>query len=263
MNHQKAALALITTLYTPEKMCTHESLRKVLQWYARFDIFVGILSGRATQMEREWFVKQADFYQKQCEEHPDVLAWIYEERYSWARLTGYDLRAFMRKKAMNEISDEDFQKQLEIFDNLVENIYTDLNPLLTEDSKRLADISDGRAKDPDDIVDPYEPNVLFGGDLYDTNMVLHDMIGFELLYRNLVGMATGKFDNAAIRKTCLRQCQLYEAATLYSGSPPGIRFSMQAGLALSILFLRANEQEVWWARKAFAEIETNGYVCNV
>lgn len=214
-------------------------------------------------MEREWFVKQADFYQKQCEEHPDVLAWIYEERYSWARLTGYDLRAFMRKKAMNEISDEDFQKQLEIFDNLVENIYTDLNPLLTEDSKRLADISDGRAKDPDDIVDPYEPNVLFGGDLYDTNMVLHDMIGFELLYRNLVGMATGKFDNAAIRKTCLRQCQLYEAATLYSGSPPGIRFSMQAGLALSILFLRANEQEVWWARKAFAEIETNGYVCNV
>ena len=131
MNHQKAALALITTLYTPEKMCTHESLRKVLQWYARFDIFVGILSGRATQMGREWFAKQAEFYQKQCEEHPDVLAWIYEERYSWARLTGYDLRLFMRKRSMNEMDDDDFQKQLEVFDNLVENIYTDLNPLLT------------------------------------------------------------------------------------------------------------------------------------
>jgi hypothetical protein len=209
-------------------------------------------------MGREWFVKQAEFYQKQCEEHPEGLEWIYEERYSWARLTGYDLRALMRKRAMNELSEAEFQEQLEAFDKIVENIYSDINPLLTDDSQRIADFSGGRVKDPDDIVDPFEPNILFGGRLYDTNMVIHDMIGFELLYRNLVGMATGRFDNAAIRKTCLRQCQLYEAATLYSGSPPGIRFSMQAGLALSILFLRANENEIWWARRAFAEIETSG-----
>ena len=258
MSHQKAAYALITSLYTPEKMVTHESLRKVLQWYARFDIFVGILSGSATQLGREWFVRQSDFYQKQCDEHPGDLAWLYEERYAWARLTGYDLRALMRRRAAGELSDEAFQERLEHYDKLVENIWTDVNPLLKDDSKRIEDISQGRERTPDDIVDPYEPNVLFGGELYETNVVMHDMIGFELLYRNLVGMATGKFDNAAIRKTCLKQCQLYEAATLYTGSPPGIRFSMQAGLALSILFLRANEQEIWWARKAFAEIETNG-----
>lgn len=259
MSHQKAALALITTLYTPEKMCDHESLRKVLQWYARFDIFVGILSGSATQLGREWFVSQFEFYKKQCEEHPGELAWLYEDRYAWSRLTGYDLRAFMRRRAAGELGDAEFNEKLEYYDKLVERIYDDVHPLLRDDSKRIADIAEGRKPDAEDIVNPYEPNVLFGGDLYETNMVVHDMIGFELLYRNLVGMATGKFDNDAIRKTCLRQCQLYEAATLYSGSPPGIRFSMQAGLALSILFLRANEKEVWWARRAFAQIETNGY----
>ena len=258
MNHQKAALALITTLYTPEKMCTHESLRKVLQWYARFDIFVGILSGAATQMGREWFVKQAEFYQKQCEEHPDGLEWIYEERYAWTRVTGYDLRTFMRKRAAGEMDDEEFHRELKVYDNLVGNLYSTINPLLLDASKRIPDISEGRTRSPDDIIDPYEPNLLFGEELYDTNMVMHDTTGFELLYRNLVGVATGEFDHAAIRETCLRQCQLYEAATLYSGSPPGIRFSMQAGLALSVLFLRASEQEIWWARRAFAQIETNG-----
>lgn len=258
MNHQKAALALITTLYTPEQMCTHESYRKVLQWYARFDIFVGILSGSAIQLGREWFQSQVEFYKKQCTENKGELAWIYEERYAWTRLTGYDLRAFMRRRAAGEMSDDEFEEQLDIYDNLVETIYSSINPLIMEDSTRVEDISEGRTKSPDDIVDPFEPKVLFGGALYETNMVIHDMIGFELLYRNLVGVATGKFDNDAIRKTCLRQCQLYEAATMYSGSPPGVRFSMQAGLALSILFLRANEKEIWWARKAFAQIEANG-----
>ncbi|KIW06043.1 uncharacterized protein PV09_03219 [Verruconis gallopava] len=259
MNHQTAALTLITTLYTPEKMCAHESLRKVFQWYARFDVFVGILSGAASQLGREWFASQLDFYQKQCEEHPESLTWKYEERYAWARLTGFDLRAFMRKKALGELSEEDFTKQLAVFEDQVENIYTNIHPMLRDDSKRLEDISEGRTKSPDDIVDPYEPNVLYGGELFDTNLVIHDMISFEMLYKNMIASTTGKFDLGEIRATCLRECQLYKAVTLYSGSPPGIRFGMQAGLALCILFLRANEKEIWWARKQFAEIEAKGY----
>jgi hypothetical protein len=258
MSHQNAALTLITTLYTPEKMLMHECLRKVLQWYSRFDVFVGILSGTATQLGREWFVSQFDFYQQQYKAHPGVLAWIYEERYAWARLTGYDLRTFMRRNAQGELSEEEFQEQLNVYDNIVENLYNDLDPLIMDPSKRVANICEGRTKDVDDIVDPYEPNILYNSELYDTNFVIHDMIGFELLYKNQVGVATGKFDIDTIRKICLKQCQLYEAATLWSESPPGVRFGMQAGLALCILFLRANEQEVWWARKQFAKIEMKG-----
>jgi hypothetical protein len=258
MSHQKAALTIITTLYTPERMLVHESLRKVFHWYARFDIFIGILSGTATQLDREWFSCQEEFYKQKRKEHPESLAWKYEEKYAWIRLTGYDLRMFMRKKAQGELSDEEFEKGLQGFDEQLKDLHSSLAPALTDPSKRIADISEGRTKAPNDIVDPYEPNVLYGGELYNTNVVLHDLIVFELLYKNQIGEVTGKLDVTGIREVCLKQCQLYEAATLYSGSPPGIRFGMQAGLAFCLLFLRANEQEIWWARKRLAEIETKG-----
>lgn len=258
MAHQKAALALITTLYTPEKMNAHESLRKVLQWYARFDIFVGILSGSATQLDREWFSSHHECYKQKCEEFPDQIPWKYEERYAWIRLTGYDMRAFMRKRTQGELSDEEFENQLAGFDETIKNIDTSLDPMLMDESKKLADISEGRTRDPDDIVDPFEPNILYGDDLFDTNIVIHDLMGYKLLYINQVGVATGKHDPAMCREIALKQCQLYEAVTMYSGSPPGLRFGIQAGLALCLLFVRESEKEIWWARKQLAEIEEKG-----
>lgn len=258
MSHQKAALSLITELYTPQKMLAHESLRKIFHWYTRFDIFVGIIAGKATQMGREWFLSQHDFYKQQCKDHPEVLAWKYEERFAWVRLTGFDMRQLMAKRTEGRISIEEFQRQLDVFDNIIRTLVLDLDPALVDPSKRILDISEGRPKDPDNIVDPFAPNLIYGGEHFDTNVLVHDLLGFELMYLTQLGMISGKADHAGMRDVCLRMCQIYEGSMLYSKKPHGAIFGMQAGLALSTLFLHPGDQETWWARRKLAEIEANG-----
>ena len=91
-----------------------------------------------------------------------------------------------------------------------------------------------------------------------TNVLVHDLLGFELLFKNQLGTLQGKFDAIGLRHIALKMCQTFEAAMRYPESPPGIRIGMQAGLALSVLFLRADEKEIWWCRKTLAKIEANG-----
>jgi hypothetical protein len=258
MSHQKAAYQLITQLYTPETMMKNDSLRKTLHWYIRFDTFVGIMSGTGTQLPREWFQSQHTFFSQQCQEFQNDLTAKYEERFSWIRLTGYDMSQLVRNRARGNITEDDFFKQIQLFHQRVLGFRSALHPALKDPSKLMPDISGGRNRDPEDIVDPYEPNLLFGGDIFDTNILLLDFLGFELIFNNQLAALEGKPDPIGARKTAMKICQIFEAIQQYLGSPPGIVLGMQAGLALAVLFLPMEEKEIMWSRRKIACIEALG-----
>jgi hypothetical protein len=258
MSHQKAAFQLITQLYTPETILKNDSLRKTLHWYIRFDTFVGIMSGTGTQLPREWFEKQHTFFLQQCHEFPNDLTTKYEERFAWIRLTGYDMSQLVRNRARGAISEENFFQQIDLFRQRLLGFRSALHPDLKDPSKLILDISEGRTRDPEDIVDPYEPNLLFGGDIFDTNILLLDFYGFELIFNNQLAALEGKPDPVGARNTALKICQTFEAIQFYSGSPPGIVLGMQAGLALALLFLRQEDKEIMWSRRKIASIEALG-----
>lgn len=258
MSHQKAAYKLITQLYTPETIMRNDILRKTLHWYIRFDTFVGIMSGTGTQLPREWFQSQHTFFAQQCQELPNDLTAKYEERFAWIRLTGYDMSQLVRNRARATISEEDFFNKIELFHHRVLGFRAALHPALKDPSKLMPDISEGRMRDPDDIVDPFEPNILFGGDIFETNILLLDFYGFELIFNNQLAALEGKPDPIGARKTAMKICQTFEAIQEYSGSPPGIVLGMQAGLALAVLFLPQEEKEIMWSRRKIATIEALG-----
>jgi hypothetical protein len=258
MSHQKAAYLLITELYTPQTMMKNDSLRKTLQWYIRYDTFVGILSGTGTQLGREWFEIQSSFYIQQAKEFPHDLTPKYEERFAWIRLTGYDVGQLVRSKARGAITEQDFFSQIDLFHQKVLSFRATLDPALTDPSKLVRDISGGRKPDQDGIVDPYEPDLLYGGDLFDTNILFMDFYGFELIFNSQLHAVQGRSDPIWSRNCALKMCQLFEAIQLYDRSPPGSILGMQAGLGLAVLFLRQEESEIMWARRKIATIEALG-----
>jgi hypothetical protein len=259
MSHQKAAHLLITELYTPQAMMKNDWLRKTLHWYIRFDTFVGIMSGTGTQLGREWFDVQQKFFSEQCEAFPNDLTLKYEERFAWIRLTGYDMSQLIRKRGRGELSDEEFTNQLDIFHQKVLGFKAALDPALTDPSKLIRDISNGRIRSADDIVDPYEPNLLYGGEIFDTNILLMDWYGFELIFNNQLATLRGIPDPQGARNAALKICQVFEAIQFYERSPPGIILGMQAGVAFAMLFLHQDEREIMWGRRKFATIEAMGY----
>lgn len=256
MRHQKAALSLITKLYTPQSINANESLRKIFQWYIRFDTFVGLISGSGVQMGRDWIEAQHGFYVQQCSKEPEELYWKYEERWAWIRLTGQNLSDLGKRKAENTISEEEFNQSFLSYAREV-SVMDNLHPSLTDRSKLVKDFP-SRPDDFDSIVDPYEPDLLFGGDIYDTNMLIHDLIAYQTYFRSQISTLQGGFDAAGIRNMVLKMCQIYEALKIYPNSPAGIELGMQAGAAYSVFFLRQNEKEVMWGRKMLAEIEAGG-----
>ncbi|KAF2433590.1 hypothetical protein EJ08DRAFT_60436 [Tothia fuscella] len=259
MSHQKAAFQLITELYSPEAMTKTDSLRKTLQWYIRFDTFVGIMSGTGTQLSRDWFEEQYSYFVRQCQDLPTDLTAKYEERFSWIRLTGYDMSQLVRNRAKGTIPEQEFFIKIELFQQRLQDFRLDLHPALKDQAKLLPDISGGRQRDPNDIVNPFEPNLLFGEDIFDTNILLMDFYGFELIFNNQLAALQGKPDPMGARNTAMKICQIFEAIQEYQGSPPGIVLGMQAGLALAVLFLPQEESEILWARKKIATIEALGY----
>lgn len=257
MRHQKAALALITKLYTPKSINANESLRKIFQWYIRFDTFVGLLSGSGVQISFDWIKAHHDFYVEQCSKEPDELYWKYEERWAFIRLTGQQVGDLGKRRAQNAISEQDFKDSFASCAKDVWALTDNLHPSLTDRSKLIKDFP-SRPDDFDSIVDPYEPDLLYGGDIYDTNMLIHDLIAYQTYFKQHMGNLQGTHDAVEMRKMACKMCQIYEALKIYPGSPAGIQLGMQAGQAYSVLFLRQNEKEIMWGRRTMAEIEAGG-----
>lgn len=257
MRHQKAAMALITKLYTPESINANESLRKIFQWYIRFDTFVGLLSGSGVQISLDWIEAQHEFYVKQCSKEPEELYWKYEERWALIRLTGQTLTDLGKRRAQNVISEQEFKESFSSCAKNVSTLMDNLHPSLTDRSKLVKDFP-LRPDNFDSVVDPYETDLLYGGDIYDTNMLIHDLIAYQTYFKQHIGNVQGIHDAVEMRKMALKMCQIYEALKIYPGSPAGIEIGMQAGQAYSILFLRQNEKEIMWGRRKMAEIEAGG-----
>jgi hypothetical protein len=75
MNHQKAALQILTQLFSTQTVMQLPVTRWILTWYVRFDVFVGMLGGFETRLPREWFLATVDYGLDQLTIDPENLSW--------------------------------------------------------------------------------------------------------------------------------------------------------------------------------------------
>ncbi|EFW99042.1 c6 zinc finger domain containing protein [Grosmannia clavigera kw1407] len=106
MGHQRAALEVLTQLFTPETAMSSPTSRAILHWYARFDVFVGLRGGFETALPRAWFAVPTDFYKAQGTSEPDNLGWKMEEWSAKLRLISWEMSVLVARRNGREKQDQ-------------------------------------------------------------------------------------------------------------------------------------------------------------
>jgi len=207
---------------------------------------------------REWYVELHDWYAKQSQEEPGKLYLKYEERFAYSRLVAKDSADLFAKKAKGLLTDEQFMEELPKLSDRVNGLDRNINPVLLDPCDYVKDLSG--TVDPEDIVNPYEPDVIWGGPRWTSNYLLLDMYGIIFMFQIQVAMALRKPFDPDIPQKALRTAQVFEAICEYPKAPPGAIIEAQASLAIATLFLPKDPKTIQWCRRTFAKIEASGYV---
>jgi hypothetical protein len=261
MGHQKAAFELLTRLYTPETITQSDFLLKVLLWYIRFDLFVGFQSGGEAVLGREWYEAVHRCYVQKIRDNPEDVSMQYEERFANSRLVAKDSNDLFARTGKGLIAPQDFMAQLPLMKERVELLRTDLNPSLTDPSHKVHSMPGTR--DPEDIVDPYEPDVIWGGPLWTSNYINLDMWGIQFMFNISYSMATKQPFDPELANEAYKAVQVFEAMCAYPDAPPGALLEAQVSFAIAIIFLPKDQKTVKWIRRTFAKIESSGWVHSI
>jgi hypothetical protein len=259
MSHQKAAFQIITELYTPESIMQNVVLRNILKWYIHFDVFVGILSGRVAIISRDWFAKQHEWYMEHAREAPEDIDVQYEERYAWVRLTGYDLAALFTQRMQGTLSDVEFDLQARGIREAFDLFDEQTSSLLTDPSKLITEFPDASPIEPNSIVNPYEPGVIYGGDAFPTNQLILNFLGLKNMFATRMSSLTGapRSEDAG-KELAYRIVHVIDAIEHWPGAPASTLLGLRASLGMAVLFLGTSKQEIEWARKMMARVERLG-----
>ncbi|KAF1830038.1 hypothetical protein BDW02DRAFT_121907 [Decorospora gaudefroyi] len=258
MGHQKAAHDMLTRLYTPETITQSDFLLKVLLWYIRFDLFVGFQSGGESVLGREWYEAVHECYSQKVRENPDDIGMQYEERFASSRLVAKDSNDLFARAGKGQVSPQEFMIQLPLLKQRVESLQAALGPRLTDPSYKVHNMP-GKP-DPEDIVNPYEPDVIWGGPLWTSNYLALDMWGIHFMFIISSSMALKQPLDPAVTKEAYKAVQFFEAVCAYPEAPPGALLEAQVSFAIATLFLPKDAKTVNWIRRTFAKIEASGYI---
>ena len=251
----------MTKLYTPQSVLKTEISRKVLLWYTRFDMFVGFQSGGEAVLGREWFVAAHEWYKQQIREQPDNISLRYEERFAHSRLVANDTNLLFTTKAKGLMSDEVFLAKLAEMNERVADLEQRIDPCLLDPNGHVTDFSDAPPLGPDEIVNPYEPDVLWQGQQWTSNFLVLDILGIVFMYKIQSSFALRQpIESAEMVAKARQAAQIFQAVRLWPHSPPGVIFEAQASFAIGTLFLPKDPKHINWCRHTFAQIESAGCV---
>ncbi|CAN9136253.1 unnamed protein product [Alternaria alternata] len=258
MGHQKAAFEMLTRLYTPETIVKSDFLCKVLLWYIRFDLFVGFQSGGEAVLGREWYEAVHECYVEKVRDKPDDIEMLYEERFAHSRLVAKDSNDLFARTAKGLVNPQDFMTQLPKLKERVEALRRNLGDKLTDPSYKVHQIPG--EPDPEDFVNPYEPDVIWGGPLWTSNYLQLDLWGIQFMFAISSSMALKVPLDPEVTKEAFKAVQVFEAICAYPEAPPGALLEAQVSFAIATLFLPKDQKTVQWLRRTFAKIEAAGYI---
>ncbi|KFX91784.1 hypothetical protein V490_05725 [Pseudogymnoascus sp. VKM F-3557] len=261
LSHQKAAYAILTSLFTPQTAMSTHLNRVLLGWYSRFDIFAGLIGGFKTVLSRDWFTIKHDFYTQQCQIDPGNVLWKLDEAASQVNIIAMDMSVLFAKISKGEISIEQFNAENEIVAEKIRQFIPSLDPMLCDPRYRVTDFTGARPVDPEDIVNPYEPGLILDGVLWPMNIIKLDIYALDLM--RLVQTAQilqVQTKEEEVLIPGFQICQMFEAVEYWPGSPKGAILSCLASLGIAAIVLPRDQRHMQWLRRKFTVVESNGYI---
>jgi hypothetical protein len=256
--YQKAALEILTQIFTPQSAMQSPTGRMIVAWYTRFDVFVAIMGGFPTSLPREWFTTVVEFCRSQISAHPDELRWKSEENSGQLRLISMEMSMLFAKGNRGEISPELFAAEHEFLSKRLQDWKDNWDPAIINPSYLVTNLGNGRPVDADDIVNPYASGLLYDYPLFATTIMIGEW--HSIMVMHLSQSSTKARDQlyAELRKHAYTICQIFETVELWPSSPKGSLIMIQASIAIAALFLPHDRRHLMWIRRKFALLETMG-----
>lgn len=259
LSHQKAAYAMLLELYEVDSVMDTEVRRKILSWYARFDLFAGLMSGYETVLGREWFCANENYYRSQSQKYPHRIDYRIEAAVAGHRVTAMDMASLFAKLPRGDITIETFITENEILSEQIKAWKHNFDPFLTDASCLVDPFEGGCDPGLDGIVDPYMRGGMYRGALWPVNSILMDWLAVDMMHRQQTALMLEQQPPPELELMALEMCRLFEAIETWPGSPPGSVLRAQANLAIACVYLPKTERHVTWCRTKLAKIEGMGY----
>lgn len=141
----------------------------------RFDVFAGLMGGFETVLSREWFSSTYEFFQRQIESEPTRLKWKIDASIAKHRLLATDMSLLLVRMGKGELSIDQFMSENSEIGRRIEDWKTKMDPALQDKRFIVTDFSGARPRDPDSIVDPYLPGIIYNGPLWVMNLAMIDV----------------------------------------------------------------------------------------
>lgn len=258
LGHQRAAYQILTDLFTPQTIMQDETRRKIINWYIRFDLFAGMMSGGETSLDRAWFAAAADFYERQTKDRPKDFGALFEKYFATNRLLANDIALLFAGKAKNTISDEDFATGLQRLTAELATYGQTIETAFTDSSCFVKDFPNAPPPSDDDLFDYREPNLLHAGELSPMNFVLTDHWAVDLMFKYKASVAMGQAPSTELTNIAMKKCKMFEAIQYGEEGGSTAVLGCQASLGIMALFLPKEARYTMWCRRKLVDIERLG-----
>ncbi|KAI1083522.1 hypothetical protein F5B20DRAFT_577199 [Whalleya microplaca] len=259
MGHQKAALDILTRLFTPQTIMSSNT-RQLLTWYVRFDVFVGMMGGFETRLPREWFSYAVQYGRERIEKDPQNLLWKTEFHATSLRLISVDMSLLYARGGRGEVSGEAFAAEHNRLTTRLHEWRAMIDPAITNPDYLETEFKHKIPLDADNIVDPYKPGYLYKFPLFRTTILLAEWHSIFVMHKSQEALALQQEPSEELRSMAYTICEMFEAVQLWPLAPNGALIPIQACLAIAALFMPRDTRHTMWFRRKYAMLEGLGYV---
>lgn len=232
--------------------------RMCFSWYARFDGFMAFMGSFTPGLSKDWFDSMRTYFLQQMTQHPGELRWIMADRSSHIRQISWQQASLYSKRNRGQISEPEFSIGHDRLTKALRDYRQSWHPAI-EDPQYLVSDFGGQQPDPNDIVNPYQPGILYQEPIFSTTIAgaeWHSVMIMHLVQSpNLTPILFEELGEHAYAI-----CRYYETMQYSPHTPKGAMTQLQNVMQTAPPFLPKDAKHHDWIRRKSAYSESNGYV---
>ncbi|KAA8636639.1 hypothetical protein SMACR_00876 [Sordaria macrospora] len=260
MGHQKAALEVLTELYTPQTIMQNPVGRMILTWYTRFDVFTGIMGSSETMLPQEWFTAYVDYYETRAAENPTELSYKIEGCSGRLRMISMEMSLLFGRGARQKVTEEEYTAEHCRLYNALHEWKSSWDPALENPEFLVTDLPMDGTTGTDRVFQPLTPGLLFRPPFFASTILTCEWNSIALMHGSQGATEPSSETMEKLRKHAYVVCEIIEAVETWPLSPAGSLIIMQPCLGIAALFIHQEEAYRFWIRKKFALLERMGYI---
>lgn len=258
MGHQKAALEILSQLFTPQSIVETSLNRTILSWYIRFDILVGLMGGFVTSLPRDWFVAFDEHCRARLASEPDNLDWLYERAETRLRLICHDICLLVARRARDNMQGTPVTAEHENVARQLREWRENLEPTLTDPS-RLVTLP---SYPSDEVFSASSRNApLYDAPLSSTTLLLcewHATVMMHLYQASQGSRGPILPELGSLSQHAEAISQIFSAGEQWTTGPKGLLIMLHPCITIASMFLPPSPDSNVWLRKKFALLESSG-----